>query len=161
MTVFTDLSAAFDCVKHSVLNDKLKVYKTGPRTLKLIQSYLSNRSQLVTANGINSEWLPTTEGVPQGSILGPILFNIYVNELPGLTNINCRHTLENWGERKDLFGKRCEHCGVFIGFADDSSLIFSGTKADDSKIAATIDLKLVEIEKFLRNNNLKKEFKQN
>ena len=155
LTVLTDLSAAFDCVKHSVLNDKLKVYKTRPKTLQLVKSYLSNRSQMVTVNGINSGWLPTKVGVPQGSILGPILFNIYVNELPGLPNIKCRHKLENWGTRKELFGKRCEHCGVFIGFADDSSLIFNGTKKDNNKLANKIDYKLLEIEKFLGNNNLK------
>ena len=59
------------------------------------------------------------------------------------------------GVRKNLFGKRCEHCGTFIAFLDDSCLIFSGTKADDARIANTIDHKLLEIEKFLRNNNLK------
>merc|ERR1712030_152294 len=155
LTVFTDLSAAFDCVKHNVLNDKLKVYGAGPKTLQLVQSYLSHRSQMVTVNGTNSGWLSTKVGVPQGSILGPILFNIYVNELPGLPNINCKHKLDNLGTRNELFGKRCEQCGVFIGFADDSSLIFSGTKKDNNKLGNKIDHKLVEIEKFLGNNNLK------
>ena len=61
MTVFTDLSAAFDCVKHKVLLRKLEAYKTGPKTLKLLESYLENRSQLVTVNGANSDWLPTSE----------------------------------------------------------------------------------------------------
>lgn len=78
--VFCDLSKAFDCMSHQILLDKLVYYGVRGNSLHLVQSYLSNRSQVVEYGKILSSARPIAAGVPQGSILGPLLFILYVNE---------------------------------------------------------------------------------
>ena len=80
--IFLGLSKAFDTLNHSILLDKLNYYGIKKCSLQLIKSYLANRSQYVEHNGIKSDYSPISTGVPQGSILGPILFIIYLNDIP-------------------------------------------------------------------------------
>ena len=77
-----DLSKAFDTLNHSILLDKLNYYGIKKCSLQLIKSYLANRSQYVEHNGIKSDYSPISTGVPQGSILGPLLFIIYLSDIP-------------------------------------------------------------------------------
>ena len=87
--VFLDLRKAFDLVNHKILLKKLPIYGLHPNVVSLFQSYLSNRVQRVYFNGNYSSENTIKHGVPQGSVLGPLLFCIYINDMPlELSNSN-------------------------------------------------------------------------
>ena len=80
--IYLDFQKAFDKVPHRHLLTKLKAYGIQGSILSCIQNFLSNRKQRVSVHGSYSNWTNVISGVPQGSVLGPILFIIYVNDFP-------------------------------------------------------------------------------
>ena len=80
-SLLMDLSKAFDCLNHDLMIAKLNAYGFSRSALNFILSYLSQRKQRVKINGSFSEWKTTSVGVPQGSVLGPLLLNIYINDM--------------------------------------------------------------------------------
>ena len=105
-----DYSKAFDVLDHATLLKKLSHYGIRGVALKWFESYLSERKQFVKINSTQSAPQPIVYGVPQGSILGPLLFVIYINDLPGICN----------------FAK-------FILYADDANIIITGTDLQEIK----------------------------
>ena len=85
--IFCDIGKAFDKVWHDGLLFKLKKYGITNNLLSWFKSYLSNRKQRVITEGFKSNWENTLAGVPQGSVLGPYLFLIYINDI--VKDINC------------------------------------------------------------------------
>ena len=115
--LFMDLSKAFDSVNHDLLLAKLNAYGINLDALQLIKSYLSKRHQRVKVNNTFSEWKEIKFGVPQGSVQGPLLFNVFINNIflfVRCTNIcnyaddttifACHPTLENFVRQLETDG---------------------------------------------------------
>ena len=128
-TILMNLSKAFDCLPHDLILGKLQAYGVNYESLELIRSYLSNRYQRIKLDSTFSSWMKILLGVPQGSILGPLLFNIFINDI--LLSI-----------------EKTEICN----FADDNT-IYSCEKTVEEVIENLhYDLKLVL--KWLENNQM-------
>ena len=133
INIFLDLSKAFDTIDHNILLDKLKYYGLDDTAIKLFRSYLTNRYQYVQMENAKSLILEINTGVPQGSILGPLLFIIYINDI---------------SQSSDKFD--------FLAYADDTTLSTTNTfsTSDDMNISDLINLELYKINEWLEINKL-------
>ena len=127
--IFLDFSKAFDTVDHTILLQKLNFYGLKGTILSWFENYLSNRKQYVTYNSIKSTTEKINCGVPQGSILGPLLFLIYINDLSAVS-------------------KAC----MSILFADDTNMFFTGR--DLQTMTKVINEELINVQEWLHCNKL-------
>ena len=127
-SIFIDLAKAFDTVDHKILVSKLSGYGIRGTPLSLFSNYLSDRTQITLVNGHKSRPEMITCGVPQGSILGPLLFLFYVNDLPQ----NCNFTVRL--------------------FADDACLLYNGK--DPLELQNSVNNELVNVSQWMFKNKL-------
>ena len=120
ITLFCDLTKAFDTISHPILLEKLKVYGVRGIANSWFRSYLNNRQQFTVYNNSSSSYNRINVGVPQGSILGPILFSIYINDITHTSNL-----LD------------------FILFANDTTIFIKGKDINELKIILNRELGLV------------------
>ena len=129
--VMLDFRKAFDIINIPILCKKLQLYKCHKSTLKWFESYLTNRKQIIIVNGENSNNLNTISGVPQGSILGPLLFLIFINDLP--------MCLKNTVTNTDMY-------------ADDTTIFDIGTSKDS--IQQNLQVALNILQTWCENNGM-------
>ena len=118
--VFMDLSKAFDCVNHGLLIAKLSAYRLNKDALQLIRSYLSNSQQRVKINSSFSDWKEIKIGEPQGSVLGPLLFNVFVNDIFWFVH---RTKICNYADDTTIFASHPDLDTIIKQLEEDSSVI--------------------------------------
>ena len=129
--IYLDLSKAFDTLNFNSLINKLKFYGITGTPLKLLENYLRNRQQFVAFKNINSDLQEIRTGIPQGSILGPLFFSIYINDLINSSNI---------------FN--------YLMYADDTTLYFNLEDNDSVDMNDNINTHLEKINVWLKLNKM-------
>ena len=126
--LFLDLKKAFDTVDHQVVNSILSRLNMSPKVLNWFESYLTSCRQITKVNGTESNYKEVTCGVPQGSILGPLLFVLYINHLPDVISSDC-----------------------FL-YADDTAIVCTGETVND--IVSSMNRNLVQAAAWLSDHRL-------
>ena len=127
--IFIDLQTAFDTVNHDILLSKLEHYGIGGNSLTWFKSYLNDGKHFVSVNGHSSSVCNSTCGVPQGSVLGPLLFLLYINDLPNTSKLL-----------------------TFFLFADDTNIYFETDNL--SRLSKTVNKELRKVKTWLDCNKL-------
>jgi hypothetical protein len=128
--VLADLSKAFDCIPHQLVIAKLKAYGLSKEACMMMASYLGNRSQRVKLGTARSTWEPLKKGVPQGSILGPLIFNIFLNDM------------------FDFMSKAC-----IYNYADDTTIVYTDSVL--SKVKEVLNQEVGVLVQWFNSNGMK------
>ena len=149
-----DMSAAFDVVSHSLLLEKLELYGFDNSALSWMKSYLSDRTQCVCVDGTLSRQLSVDCGVPQGSILSPVLYCLFTNDFPDTVQTHtdrCRPMLDI--SEGHTYTVNCHECGSVCCYADDSTYYVSAKNPQE--LTDKLATKYTVMSDYLISNRLK------
>ena len=150
---FLDMSAAFDIVDHPILLKKLKLYGFDSGMIDWVSSYLTDRLQCVCIDGSLSKLQHVQHGVPQGSILGPLLYIIYTNELPEVIHTNCQAGESGSNKSWPNYTMLCQTCGSIGCYADDTT--YTCSESDSDALSEKLSEKFLVMSEFLVSKKLK------
>ena len=135
INIYIDLCKAFDCLDHAILLSKLKYYGLNVNAIKLLKNYLSDRDQYVQLGNFKSQYHNISCGIPQGSVMGPLLFNIVINDLHSATK-----------------------SFDFVMYADDTTLVSTletfGRTCNVKEIERNINIEISKVTTWLQRNKL-------
>ena len=148
--VMIDMSAAFDVVDIPILLKKCEILNFNSETLKWLKSYLTQRQQKVYIGGHFSSTISLEAGVPQGSILGPLLYTIYTLDFPEVVHQqDCPHIHQ---DNLVKFRTMCTECGGICCYADDSTYILSANTTEE--LSSRLEVKFQVMSNYLSENRL-------
>ena len=145
------MSAAFDVESQKLLVDKLAMYGFTNTARSWMESYLDGRSQCVYVDGSFSSTLRVNTGVPQGSILGPLCYVIFTNDLPEVTHEGDH--VQDQHQHEHQFNMHCTPCGGVCCFADDSTLSISRNTPD--ALTEKLSSSYRKVSDYMTSNELK------
>ena len=128
--ILTDLSKAFDCLSHDLLIAKLEVYGFNKSALVFIYDYLKNRKQRTKVNGSYSTWKELLHGVPHGSILGPLLFNIFINDITFFLD---KAKLANYADDNSTYTIEHNILDLLKSLENETSIVLNWFKINEMK----------------------------
>ena len=134
-----------------IIYGKLELYKFSENTRRLFRSYMGNRLQYISIGAATSYMRAVKSGVPQGTVLGSILYSIYTNELPEIVKRdNCEE--ESHSDKDNLFGCNCAKCGLIPYFTDDCTVVVANR--DRTQNTEMLRENLDRMTDFLQSNGL-------
>ena len=128
--ISTDLSKAFDCLCHDILTANVEAYGFGKTALKFVYGYTENRMQRTKVNGSYSSWRDLKKGVQQGSILGPLLFNIFINDI--FYSVE-KSKLANFADDTTVYTTEDNILNLLTTLKDEASIILNSFKINEMK----------------------------